>query len=143
LMHEAMAAALDGAVEQIKKSQHDARHRNDVARPRWPMIVLKSPKGWTGPKVVDGRPIEGTFRAHQVPLSDPATHPEHLKLLEDWLRGYRPEELFDKEGRLIPELAELAPKGRRRMGANPHANGGILLRDLRMPDFRDHAVDVA
>ena len=106
------------------------------------MIVLDSPKGWTGPKVVDGLQVEGTFRAHQVPLSDPATHPEHLKLLEDWLRSYRPEELFDEQGRLMPELAELAPKGERRMGANPHANGGMLLRDLRMPDFRDYAVDV-
>ena len=106
------------------------------------MIVLNSPKGWTGPKIVDGLQIEGTFRAHQVPLSDPATHPEHLKLLEDWLRSYRPEELFDERGRLKPELAELAPKGERRMGANPHANGGMLLRDLRMPDFRDYAVDV-
>ena len=106
------------------------------------MIVLNSPKGWTGPKVVDGVQIEGTFHSHQVPLSDPATHPEHLKLLEDWLRSYRPEELFDEQGRLKPELAELAPKGERRMGANPHANGGILLRDLRMPDFRDYAVDV-
>ena len=103
------------------------------------MIVLKSPKGWTGPKVVDGLQIEGTFRAHQVPLSDPADHPEHLKLLEDWLRSYKPEELFDEHGRLRPELAELAPKGNRRMGANPHANGGMLLRDLRMPDFRDYA----
>ena len=103
------------------------------------MIVLNSPKGWTGPKVVDGVQIEGTFHAHQVPLSDPATHPEHLKLLEDWLKSYRPEELFDEQGRLKPELAELAPKGDRRMGANPHANGGMLLRDLRMPDFRDYA----
>jgi len=106
------------------------------------MIVLRTPKGWTGPKVVDGLQVEGTFRAHQVPLSDPATHPEHLKQLEDWLRSYRPEELFDEQGRLKPELAELAPKGDRRMGANPHANGGMLLRDLRMPDFRDYAQDV-
>jgi len=106
------------------------------------MIVLRSPKGWTGPKVVDGLQVEGTFRAHQVPLSDPATHPEHLKQLEDWLKSYRPEELFDEQGRLKPELAELAPKGERRMGANPHANGGILLRELRMPDFRDYAEDV-
>ena len=106
------------------------------------MIVLNSPKGWTGPKMVDGLQVEGTFRSHQVPLSDPATHPEHLKLLEDWLRSYRPEELFDDQGRLKPELADLAPKGQRRMGANPHANGGILLRDLRMPDFRDYAVEV-
>ena len=142
LMHEAMAATLDTAVEQIKKIQQDARVHGNLTRPRWPMIVLNSPKGWTGPKMVDGLQVEGTFRAHQVPLSDPATHPEHLKLLEDWLRSYRPEELFDEQGRLKPELAELAPKGERRMGANPHANGGILLRDLRMPDFRDYAVDV-
>ena len=142
LMHEAMAATLDAAVEQIKKIQQDARVHGNFARPRWPMIVLNSPKGWTGPKMVDGLQVEGTFRSHQVPLSDPATHPEHLKLLEDWLRSYRPEELFDEQGRLKPELAELAPKGERRMGANPHANGGILLRDLRMPDFRDYAVDV-
>ncbi len=142
LMHEAMAAALDTAVEQIKQIQNSARAGGDLTRPRWPMIVLASPKGWTGPKVVDGLQIEGTFRAHQVPLSDPATHPEHLKLLEDWLRSYRPEELFDEQGRLKPELADLAPKGERRMGANPHANGGILLRDLRMPDFRDYAAAV-
>jgi xylulose-5-phosphate/fructose-6-phosphate phosphoketolase len=139
LMHEAMAATLDIAVEQIKKIQNNARVNGDLTRPRWPMIVLNSPKGWTGPKMVDGLQVEGTFRAHQVPLSDPATHPEHLKLLEDWLKSYRPEELFDEQGRLKPELAELAPKGKRRMGANPHANGGILLRDLRMPDFRDYA----
>ena len=139
LMHEAMAATLDTAVEQIKQIQQDARVHGNLTRPRWPMIVLNSPKGWTGPKVVDGLQVEGTFRAHQVPLSDPATHPEHLKLLEDWLRSYRPEELFDEQGRLKPELAELAPKGERRMGANPHANGGMLLRDLRMPDFRDYA----
>ena len=142
LMHEAMAATLDTVVEQIQKIQQDARANGNLARPRWPMIVLNSPKGWTGPKVVDGLQIEGTFRAHQVPLSDPATHPEHLKLLEDWLSSYRPEELFDEQGRLKPELAELAPRGERRMGANPHANGGILLRDLRMPDFRDYAADV-
>ena len=142
LMHEAMAATLDLAVEQIRAMQYDARVGGKVERPRWPMIVLISPKGWTGPKVVDGVPIEGTFRSHQVPLSDPAKHPEHLQLLEDWLRSYGPEELFDEAGRLRPELAELAPKGTRRMGANPHANGGLLLRDLLMPDFRDHAVDV-
>ena len=142
LMHEAMAVTLDTAVEQIKRIQQDARIHGDPARPRWPMIVLNSPKGWTGPKMVDGLQIEGTFRSHQVPLSDPATHPEHLKLLEDWLRSYRPEELFDEQGSLKPELAELAPRGERRMGANPHANGGILLRDLRMPDFRDYAEDV-
>ena len=142
LMHEAMATALDTAVEQIKKIQQDARVRGNIARPCWPMIVLNSPKGWTGPKTVNGLQVEGTFRSHQVPISDPATHPENLKLLEDWLKSYRPEELFDEQGRLKPELAELAPKGERRMGANPHANGGILLRDLRMPDFRDYAADV-
>ena len=141
-MHEAMASTLDTVVEQIKNMQHDARVNGNLVRPRWPMIVLISPKGWTGPKVVDGLQVEGTFRSHQVPLSDPATHPEHLKLLEEWLRSYRPEELFDEQGRLKPELAELAPEGERRMGANPHANGGILLRDLRMPDFCDYAVDV-
>jgi xylulose-5-phosphate/fructose-6-phosphate phosphoketolase len=142
LMHEAMAATLDQAVEEIKRIQHEARVNGNTMRPRWPMIVLKSPKGWTGPKWVDGLQIEGTFRSHQVPLSDPATHPEHLKQLEDWLRSYRPEELFDAQGKLKPELAELAPKGERRMGANPHANGGKLLRDLIMPDFRDYAVKV-
>ncbi len=142
-MHEAMAAMLDAAVERIKEIQRDARVRGNVARPRWPMIVLSSPKGWTGPKVVDGQRIEGTFHAHQVPLSDVAANPEHLRLLEEWLRSYRPEELFDEQGRLKPELAELAPKGERRMGANPHANGGLLLRDLRLPDFRDYEVDVS
>ena len=141
LMHEAMATALDTAVEQIKTIQQDARVHGHLARPRWPMIVLNSPKGWTGPKIVDGRQIEGTFRAHQVPLH-PAAHPEHLALLEDWLHSYRPEELFDAQGRLQPELAALAPTGERRMGANPHANGGMLLRDLRMPDFRDYAAAV-
>ncbi len=142
LMHEAMATTLDKAIEQIKYIQHNARNNEVATRPRWPMVVLKSPKGWTGPKVVDGVPIEGTFHAHQVPLSDPAKHPEYLGLLEDWLRSYRPEELFDEDGCLKPELAELAPQGDRRMGANPHANGGMLLRDLRIPDFRDNAVDV-
>ena len=141
LMQEAMAATLDTAVEQIKNIQQNAQIHSDLTRPRWPMIVLVSLKGWTGPKVVDGLQVEGTFRAHQVPLH-PAAHPEHLTLLEDWLRSYRPEELFDEQGRLKPELAELAPKGARRMGANPHANGGMLLCDLRMPDFRDYAVDV-
>ena len=142
LMHHAIAATLDTIVADIKAIQHRARVTGDLTRPRWPMIVLKSPKGWTGPKIVDDVQVEGTFRAHQVPLSNPATHPEHLALLEDWLRSYRPDELFDDHGRLKPELAELAPAGERRMGANPHANGGILLRDLRMPDFCDYAVDV-
>ena len=143
LMHQAMATTLDLAVEQIRTIQQEARCHGDSTRPRWPMIVFNSPKGWTGPKVVDGLQVEGTFRSHQVPLSDPATHPNHLKQLEEWLRSYRPEELFDKLGRLKPELAELAPQGARRMGANPHANGGILLRDLRMPDFRQYAANVS
>ena len=142
LMHEAMAATLDKVIEQIKSIQHDARVNGNLTRPRWPMIVLKSPKGWTGPKVVDGLQIEGTFRAHQIPLAVDADHPEHLAMLEDWMKSYRPQELFDESGRLKSELAELAPTGERRMGANPHANGGILLRDLIMPDFRDYAVNV-
>jgi xylulose-5-phosphate/fructose-6-phosphate phosphoketolase len=141
-MHEAMAAVLDTVIEQIRLIQQTARVHKSSDRPHWPMIVLVSPKGWTGPKQVDGLQIEGTFRSHQVPLSDPANHPEHLKQLEDWLKSYRPEELFDEQGRLKPEIAELAPEGDRRMGANPHANGGILLRDLRLPDFRDYAIDV-
>ena len=143
LMHEAMATALDETIEQIRAIQQRARVDGDRTRPRWPMIVLASPKGWTGPKMVDGRQIEGTFRAHQVPLSDPAALPEHLALLEAWLKSYRPDELFDAQGRLRPELAELAPTGTRRMGANPHANGGMLLRDLRMPDFREYAQAVS
>jgi xylulose-5-phosphate/fructose-6-phosphate phosphoketolase len=141
-MHEAMAAALDTAMEQIRQIQADARVHGKTERPRWPMIVLASPKGWTGPKTIDGKANEGTFRSHQVPLSDPAKNPEHLRQLESWLRSYRPEELFDQQGRLKPELASLAPSGERRMGANPNANGGMLLRDLRMPDFADYAVDV-
>jgi xylulose-5-phosphate/fructose-6-phosphate phosphoketolase len=142
-MHEAMASTLDTVIEQIRKIQADARSSSGpVERPRWPMIVLVSPKGWTGPKVVDGKAVEGTFRAHQVPLSDPAKNPEHLRQLESWLRSYRPEELFDGNGRLKPELRALAPQGERRMGANPNANGGMLLRDLRMPDFTDYAVEV-
>ena len=140
-MHEAMAAATDTAVSQIKKIQQDARDQGKFTRPRWPMIVLNSPKGWTGPKIVDDKQIEGNFRSHQVPLH-PRSHSEHLKLLEDWLKSYRPEELFDESGRLNSELAALAPQGDSRMGANPHANGGILLRDLRMPDFRNYAANV-
>jgi xylulose-5-phosphate/fructose-6-phosphate phosphoketolase len=140
-MHQLMAGTLEKAIEDIRQIQGNARNNNDTVRPRWPMIVLKSPKGWTGPKVVDGKQVEGTFRAHQVPLH-PRAHPEHLKLLEDWLMSYRPQELFDAQGRLKLELAELAPQGERRMSANPHANGGMLLRDLRMPDFRDYAANV-
>ena len=141
-MHRLMAETLERVVEDIKRIQKHARGTDEAARPHWPMIVLQSPKGWTGPKVVDGLQIEGTFRAHQVPiLVDPA-HPDHVALLETWMKSYKAEELFDDNGSLIRELAELAPKGDRRMGANPHANGGLLLHDLRMPDFRQHAVNV-
>ncbi len=141
-MHQLMAGTLENAVEEIRRIQENARSRNDTTRPRWPMIVLRSPKGWTGPEVVDGRQVEGTFRSHQVPLLADSKHPDHLKQLESWMRSYKPEELFDKDGRLMPELAELAPAGDRRMGANPHANGGLLLHDLIMPEFRDYAVKV-
>jgi xylulose-5-phosphate/fructose-6-phosphate phosphoketolase len=141
-MHQRMAATLDRVIEEIRRIQREARRSGGAGRPRWPMIVLVTPKGWTGPGVVDGQQVEGTFRAHQVPLAAPAENPEHLQLLEQWMRSYRPEELFDEAGRLRPELADLAPKGERRMGANPHANGGRLLRDLRMPDFRRYAVEV-
>jgi xylulose-5-phosphate/fructose-6-phosphate phosphoketolase len=133
---------LEKAIESIRQIQSNARNKNDATRPRWPMIVLNSPKGWTGPKVVDGLQIEGTFRAHQVPLLVDSEHPDHLKQLESWMKSYKAEELFDEDGRLMPELAELAPNGDRRMGANPHANGGLLLRDLLMPDFRKYAVNV-
>jgi xylulose-5-phosphate/fructose-6-phosphate phosphoketolase len=165
-MHRLMAAALDEATAEIAEIQRRAREDRDPAgadpagpsgagpnpvnpspapprgRPRWPMIVLRTPKGWTGPKVVDGLPAEGSFRSHQVPLADLAGNPEHLRQLEEWLRSYRPEDLFDERGALRPDLAALAPEGERRMGANPHANGGLLLRDLEMPDFREHAVEV-
>ncbi len=142
LMHEAMACALDWAAEEIGAIRQRARLDGMQQRPRWPMLVLATPKGWTGPRTIDGFANEGTFRAHQVPLSDPTIHPAHLAQLEGWLRSYRPQELFDAQGRLIPELAELAPSGERRMGANPHANGGRLLRDLELPDLRDYAVGV-
>jgi xylulose-5-phosphate/fructose-6-phosphate phosphoketolase len=144
-VHQEFGAALDEALDEIDELQRTARSESTAAieRPQWPMIVLRTPKGWTGPKEVDGLPIEGTWRSHQVPMTDVRDNPEHLRLLEDWLRSYRPEELFDDEGRLLPELAELPPKGRRRMSANPHANGGELLRDLASPDFRQFAVDVS
>jgi xylulose-5-phosphate/fructose-6-phosphate phosphoketolase len=142
VMHQLMAAALDKAIEDIRNIQGSALGKSNPVRPRWPMIVLRSPKGWTGPKTVDGLQNEGTFRSHQVPLLVDAEHPDHLAQLEEWMKSYKAQELFDENGRLIPELAELAPKGDRRMGANPHANGGILLRDLRMPDFHTHAVNV-
>lgn len=142
IMHELMASTLDQVIKNIQQIQNNARNNNNTTRPRWPMIVLKSPKGWTGPKVVDGLQIEGTFRSHQVPLLVDDEHPDHVKLLESWMKSYKAEELFDKNGRFIPELAELAPKGDRRMGANPHANGGILLHDLQMPDYQIYAVNV-
>jgi xylulose-5-phosphate/fructose-6-phosphate phosphoketolase len=141
-MHELMASTLDKVISDIKQIQKNARENNDTTRPRWPMIVLRSPKGWTGPKAVDGLPNEGTFRSHQVPVLVDARHPEHVQVLESWMKSYKPEELFDTNGKLLPELAELAPEGTRRMGANPHTNGGALLHDLHMPDFRDHAVEI-
>jgi xylulose-5-phosphate/fructose-6-phosphate phosphoketolase len=142
-MHQRMAAVLEAAIEEIASIQEAARNGARTERPRWPMIVLRTPKGWTGPKTVDGLPTEGTWRSHQVPLAEVRTNPEHLAQLEQWLRSYRPGELFDAQGRLEDELAALPPRGHRRMSANPHANGGLLLNDLRLPDFRDYAVEVA
>ena len=142
VVHELFASALDEALDGIAEAQRAARGGASTVRPQWPMIVLRTPKGWTGPKQVDGLQIEGTWRSHQVPVSDVRGNPEHLHILEEWLRSYRPEELFDEDGRLVAELAELAPRGDRRMSANPHANGGVLLRDLDLPDFRDYAVPV-
>jgi xylulose-5-phosphate/fructose-6-phosphate phosphoketolase len=141
-MHALMSSTMEMVIGDIRAIQNNARNLSAPERPRWPMIVLRSPKGWTGPKTVDGIDVEGTFRAHQVPIPIDAAHPEHIQQLESWMKSYRPEELFDTDGRLIPELAALAPAGERRMGANPHANGGLLLRDLRMPDFHAHAVTV-
>lgn len=141
-MHERMAKVLDEVIERIKFIQLLAREKRVVGRPKWPMIILRTPKGWTGPKMVEGKQIEGSFRAHQVPIVVNKEHPENLKLLEKWLKSYHPEELFDENGTLIPELKELAPLGDRRMGANPHANGGLLYKSLRLPDFRDYKVDV-
>ncbi|TCV85116.1 phosphoketolase family protein [Sulfurirhabdus autotrophica] len=141
-MHQLMAATMDKAIGVIKSIQARARTTGVVERPRWPMIILRSPKGWTGPKEVDGLKTEGSWRSHQVPLSEMATKPGHVKLLEEWMKSYQPETLFDATGRLLPEIAELAPLGERRMGANPHANGGVLLKQLLMPDFREYAIDV-
>jgi xylulose-5-phosphate/fructose-6-phosphate phosphoketolase len=141
-MHEQMAATLDAVIDEIGAIQNAARQTGLSDRPRWPMIVLRSPKGWTGPKEVDGLPVEGTFRSHQVPLAEVRTNPEHLAMLEAWMRSYRPAELFDPAGTLIDELGQLPPRNHRRMSANPHANGGLLLRDLELPDFRDYAVAV-
>jgi len=141
-VHQALAAALDEALDQIADFQQAARQAGSDSRPQWPMIVLRTPKGWTGPKEVDGLPVEGTWRAHQVPVTEVRGNPDHLRILEDWLRSYRSEELFDQDGRLVPELAELPPRGPRRMSANPHANGGELMQELVCPDFRRHAVEV-
>jgi xylulose-5-phosphate/fructose-6-phosphate phosphoketolase len=142
LVHQQLAATLDAAADEIAAIQHRARADGDESRPHWPVIVLQTPKGWTGPKIVDGLPVEGTWRAHQVPLTEVRTNPEHLRQLEEWMRSYRPEELFGPDGTLVPDLAALAPAGDRRMGANPHTNGGLLRRDLDLPDFRDYAVPV-
>src|SRR5207253_3148758 len=141
-VHQALAAALDEALDRIAEIQRAAREDGADSRPQWPMIVLRTPKGWTGPKEVDGHPVEGTWRSHQVPLADTRANADHRRLLEEWLRSYRPEELFDEHGALVPELRALAPEGDRRMSANPHANGGLLLRDLVVPDFRRYAVEV-
>jgi xylulose-5-phosphate/fructose-6-phosphate phosphoketolase len=143
VMHQKMAAAIDEAVGEIRRVQRAARQSNTATRPRWPMIVLRSPKGWTGPKELNGHKLEGSWRSHQVPFADVRDNPSNLKLLEDWMRSYRPEELFDADGRLKPELKALSPQGGRRMGANPHANGGLLRRELKLPDFRSYAVQVA
>jgi xylulose-5-phosphate/fructose-6-phosphate phosphoketolase len=142
LMHQKMAATLEQAVGEIRAQQKSARDSNKPFRPRWPMIVLRSPKGWTGPKEIKGHKVEGSWRSHQVPFADVRNNPANLKLLEDWMRSYKPEELFDANGRLVPELRALAPRGSRRMSSNPHANGGLLRKDLKLPDFRDYAVEV-
>ena len=141
-MHQIMAQLMDKVIEEIKAIKNNAVENSDSERPIWPMIILKSPKGWTGPKFVDGLPIEGTFRAHQVPITDPISNPEHLKQLEDWLKSYKPEELFNEHGHFLQELQDLAPKGNKRMGANPHANGGLLLKELRLPDFRNYGLEL-
>ncbi|MEO8992268.1 MAG: phosphoketolase family protein [Nitrosospira sp.] len=142
LMHQTMAATLDVVIDKIRAIQQEARSNGVTTYPRWPMIILRSPKGWTGPEEVDGKKVEGFWRSHQVPFAEIGSKPWHLKLLEDWMKSYKPEELFDEKGTLVPELAALAPQGERRMGANPHANGGQLLKDLEMPDFRDYAIAV-
>ncbi len=140
-VHRALATTMGAVVAEIRRIQADSREGGATARPAWPMIVLKTPKGWTGPREVDGKPTEGSWRSHQVPLSDMASD-EHVRVLEQWMRSYRPDELFDTAGRLVPELVALSPGGERRMGANPHANGGALLRNLELPDFRSYAVAV-
>src|SRR3974390_82360 len=141
-MHQLMAAALDQALNEIERIQSSARKNGSAERPRWPMIILRSPKGWTCPKEIDGKRAEDSWRAHQVPMGEMHEKPEHIKILEQWMKSYKPQELFDANGRFNPELAVLAPTGERRMSANAHANGGMLLRDLRLPDFRQYAVEV-
>jgi xylulose-5-phosphate/fructose-6-phosphate phosphoketolase len=141
-VHADLAGTLDAMLDRIAEIQSGARESGDATRPRWPMLILRTPKGWTGPAEVDGLQVEGTWRAHQVPVTQAREDPAHRRLLEEWMRSYRPEELFDEQGTLVPELQALAPAGDRRMGANPHANGGLLLRDLELPDFRDYAVEV-
>ena len=141
-MHQLMAATLDEILAEMQSIQQRARKEQNSERPYWPLLILKTPKGWTGPKEVDGKPVEGTWRSHQVPVDDVRKNPAHLKILEDWMRSYKPEELFDKDGKVRDEIAALAPKGRRRMGMNPHANGGLLLEPLIMPHFRDYAVKI-
>jgi xylulose-5-phosphate/fructose-6-phosphate phosphoketolase len=141
-MHQLMAGTLDRVLDEIRPIQSAAREGKATERPRWPMIVLRPPKGWTGPKVVDGKQTEGSWRSHQVPFAEMDTNPAHLKLLEKWMRSYRPDEVFDESGALIAELRELPPTGQRRMSASPHTNGGLLLRDLRLPDFWEYALEV-
>jgi xylulose-5-phosphate/fructose-6-phosphate phosphoketolase len=142
IMHQKMATVLDEVIKEIKSIKGNAFNNNNSDRPRWPMIILKTPKGWTGPKFVDGLPVENTFRSHQVPITDPAKNPEHLKQLEAWFKSYKPEELFDEQGKLFSSLKDLAPKGEHRMGANPHTNGGLLLQDLKMPDFKNYGIEL-
>ena len=142
MMHQGMAAVLETMLAKIREIQRRARSEGDTKRPRWPLLILRTPKGWTGPKEVDGKPVEGTWRSHQVPVDDVATNPEHLKVLDDWMHSYHPEKLFDAEGKLRDDLAELAPTGRRRMGMNQHANGGLLLEPLILPSFRDYALKI-
>lgn len=142
IMHQKMAATLEHCIQEIRSIQEHARSTHTAERPRWPMVILRSPKGWTGPKQLDGHNVEGFWLAHQVPILDVATNPAQLCLLEDWMRSYKPEELFDASGKLVPELKELAPQGNRRLSANPHANGGVLRKALRLPDFRDFSVPV-
>lgn len=142
ILHQSMAATLDAVTAEIGQIQSRARNGGDAQRPRWPMIVLRTPKGWTGPHELDGQPVEGSWRSHQVPIADPRTRPDHLQALEQWLKSYQPEELFNSQGQLVDELRALAPYGARRMSANPHANGGLLLRDLRLPECADYAVEV-